>query len=72
MNIKSLVEKCNKMDVNFEQSYISKTASGIYTNGQDSIKLLKWMACFDRYSERFIYYDIMASVYQFLNEMSAW
>ena len=32
----------------FEQKYWSRTAYGIYKNGQDSIRLMKWICYYDR------------------------
>ena len=32
----------------FEQGYWSRTSTGVYKVGHDSIKLLKWLAYFDR------------------------
>ena len=32
----------------FEQDYYSRTSSGIYTIGHDSIRLFKWLAQYDR------------------------
>ena len=32
----------------FEQDYYSRTAESIYKIGHDSIKLLKWLAYYDR------------------------
>ena len=32
----------------FEQDYFSRTAIGIYKNGHDSIRLMKWLAYNDR------------------------
>ena len=32
----------------FEQNYCSRTAKGIYKSGHDSIRLLKWLAYYER------------------------
>ena len=32
----------------FEQNYWSRTAIGIYEKEQDSIRLMKWLAYYDR------------------------
>ena len=32
----------------FEQNYWSRTATGIYKIGHDSIKLMKWICYYDR------------------------
>ena len=51
----------NKPD--FEQDYSSKTATGKYKIGQDSIKLTKWICYYDRsIYENFNHYDLMGSV----------
>ena len=60
-----LIEKYKEMLENpdFEQDYYSKTAEGIYKNGHNSIKLMKWLVYSDRsYYENIIYYDLMASI----------
>ena len=45
-------------DPDFEQDYSSRTATGIYKNGHDSIRLKKWLDYYDRcYLENFKYYD---------------
>ena len=47
----------------FEQNYWSKTATGIYKIGHDSIRLMKWICYYDRsYYENRNYYDLMASI----------
>ena len=58
-------EKYKKMLENpvFEQNYWSRTATGIYKNGHDSIRLMKWICYYDRsYYENVTYYDLMVSV----------
>ena len=32
----------------FEQKYYSKTTEGVYKIGHDSIRILKWLAYYDR------------------------
>ena len=55
----------------FEQNYWSRTATGIYKIGHDSIRLLKWICYYDRsYYENINYYDLMASILTCLNEIS--
>ena len=47
----------------FEQNYWSKTASGIYKIGHDSIRLMKWICYYDRsYYENIYYFDMMGSI----------
>ena len=47
---------------NFEQKYYSRTAKGIYTITHDGIRLMKWMAYYDRYSENINYFHLIGSV----------
>ena len=48
---------------NFEQNYWSRTATGIYKIGHDSIRLMKWICYYDRsYHENINYYDLMGSL----------
>ena len=55
----------------FKQDYWSRTAIGIYKIGYDSIRKMKWLAFFGTsYHENIIYYDLMGSVLEFLNEIS--
>ena len=55
----------------FEQVYWSRTATGIYKTGHDSIRLMKWICYYDRsYYENIKYYDLMGSVLKCLNEIS--
>ena len=55
----------------FEQDYWSRTAEGIYKNGHDSIRLMKWICYYDRsYDGNMKYYDLMGSVLKSLNEIS--
>ena len=62
---KILIEKYKDMleNPNFEQSKYSVTSTGIYKIGYDSIRLMKWICCYDRsYYENVIYYDLMGSL----------
>ena len=55
----------------FEQNYWSRTAIGIYKVGHDSIRLIKFMCYYDRsYYEKINFYDMMASIFTCLNEIS--
>ena len=55
----------------FEQNYWSRTASGIYRIGHDSIRLMKWICYYDiSYYENNNYYDLMGSLCNHLNEIS--
>ena len=68
-----LIEKYEDMLENpgFEQDYYSRISSGIYKIGHDSIRLMKWLAYYDRsYYENINYYDLMGSVLNCLNEIS--
>ena len=52
----------------FEQNYWSRTSTGIYNIGLDSIPLMKYICYYDRsYYENINYYDLMASVSTVLN-----
>ena len=44
-----IIEKYENVDEDFEQSFHFKTAKGIYRVGHDSIRLMKWMAFYDKY-----------------------
>ena len=58
-------------NTDFEQDYSSRTAQGIYKIGHDSIRLMKWLAYYDRsYYENINYYDLMVSVLTCLNKIS--
>ena len=51
----------------FEQHHYSKTAISTYKIGHDSIRLLKWLAYYDRsYYVNINYYDLMG---KYLNEI---
>ena len=55
---------------NFEQNYWSRTATGIYKIGHDSIRLMKWICYYDRsYYENINYYDLMGSICKYLIEL---
>ena len=46
----------------FERNYCSRTSTGIYKIGHDSIRLMKWICCYDRsFYENINYYDLMGS-----------
>ena len=67
-----LIEKYKDMMKNpdFEQYYWSRTDTGIYKIGHESIRLLKWICYYDRsYYENINYYDLMGSVLKCLNEI---
>ena len=54
----------------FEQDFWSKTATGIYKIGHNSVRLLKWICYSDRsYYENINYYDLMGSVCKHLYEI---
>ena len=54
----------------FEQNYWSRTSTGIYKIGHDSIRLMRWIWYYDRsYYENISYYDLMASILTCLNEI---
>ena len=54
----------------FEQDYHSRIATGIYKIGNDSVRIMKRLAYFDRsFYGNFIYYVLMASILKFLNEI---
>ena len=68
-----LIEKYKDMIKNsdFEQNYWSRTARGVYKIGHDSIRLMKWICYYDRsFYENVNYFDLMASVCKYLNEIS--
>ena len=55
----------------FEQNCWSRTAKGIYKIGHDSIRLMKFICCYDKsYYENINYYDLMGSICNHLNEIS--
>ena len=55
---------------NFEQGIYSRTSIGIYQIGHNSIRLMKWLAYYDRsYYEIIKNYELMGSVFLFLYEI---
>ena len=68
-----LNEKHKKMIENpkSEQNYWSRTATGFYKIGHDSLRLMKWICYYDRsYYENISHYDLMGSICNRLNEIS--
>ena len=65
--------KDKKGKVDFQQNHYSKKAKGIYKNGQDSIRIIKWLAYYERsYLEIINYYYLTASILSCLNEVFQW
>ena len=58
------------MEKDFEQSFHSTTAIGIYTIGYEKTRSMNWLAYYDRYYENINFYDLMASVLPCLHEIS--
>ena len=55
----------------FEQDYWSRTAIGVYENGHGSIRIMKWLAYYDRfYYENINHYDRMGSVLKYSKGIS--
>ena len=55
----------------FEQNKYSLTSTGIYKEGHDSIRLMKWICYCDRsYYENINYFDLMSSICKYLKEIS--
>ena len=55
----------------FEQDYWSRTATGLYRIGHSSIRLVKWLAYYDRsFYENINYFNLISSVLTCLNEIS--
>ena len=55
----------------FEQNYWSRTSTGIYKIGHDSIRLLKFIWYYDRsYYENINYYDLMGSLCKYITEIT--
>ena len=51
------------LNPNFEQNYWSRTATGIYKIGPDSVRLVKWICYYHRsYYDNINYYDLMGSI----------
>ena len=70
---KILIEKYTDMlkILDFEQDFWSRTATGIYKKGHNSVRLMKWICYYDRsYYENINYYDLMGSVCKHLNELT--
>ena len=68
-----LIEKYEDLNeyLVFEQDYWSRTATGVYKIAHNTIRLMKWLACYDRsYYVNFNYYDLMGSIPKYLNEIS--
>ena len=68
-----LIEKYKDLlkSPDFEQNYWSRSATGIYKIGHDSIRLMKWICYYDRsYYENINYYVLMGSICNHLNEIS--
>ena len=62
---KTLIEIYKDMlkNADFEQNYWSRTSSGIYKTGDDSVRLMKFICYYDRsYYENINYYDLMGSI----------
>ena len=54
----------------FEQDNWSRTATGKYRIGHDSIKLMKWLAYYDRsHYEKINYFDMMGCVLKYSKEV---
>ena len=55
----------------FGHNHYSKTSTGIYKIGHDSIRLKKRICYYDRsYYENINYYDLMGSICKHINEIS--
>ena len=53
----------------FEKNYWSRTATGNYRIGHDSIRLMKWICYYNRsYYENINYYDLMGSICKYLKK----
>ena len=54
----------------FEQDVYSRTAEGLYKVGHDSIRLMKWLAFYDRsHYVNINFFDVMGSVLKYSNEI---
>ena len=72
---KIVIEQFKDMNENsdFEQDLWSRTATSTYKTGLDSIRLMKWLAYYDRfYYENINYCDLMGYVLKNFNETSQW
>ena len=57
-------------NLDFEQDYYSRTATGVREKGHDSNRLMKWLVYHDRSSsENIYYYELVAFVLKYLNEI---
>ena len=57
----------------FEPNYYSRTATGIYKIGHDSVRIMKWLTYYVRsYYENINYYHLMGSILICVNEISYW
>ena len=68
-----LIEKYKEMleIPDFEQDKYSRTAEDNYKIGHDPVRLMKWLANYDRsYHENINYYDLVGSILKYLNEIS--
>ena len=55
----------------FEQTYWSRTSTGIYKIVHDSVRLIKWICYYDRsYYENINYYDLMASIRRYIIDIT--
>ena len=70
-----LIEKYKDMLENpaFGQDHWSGTTEGIFKNGHDSIRIMKWLIDYDRfYYDNMNYFDLMGSVFKKIFEISCW
>ena len=69
----TLIEKYKDMleKPDFEQVYWLRTSQDVYKVGHDCIRLMKWLAYYDRSSyENIEYFDFMGSILKYLNQIS--
>ena len=72
LKINTLIEiyKDKIKNPDFEQNYWSRTATGIYKIGHDSIRLMKFICYYDRsFYENTNYNDLKGSICKHLNEI---
>ena len=56
---------------NFEQNHYSLVSNGVYKIAHDSVRLMKWICYYDRfYYGKIIYFDLLVSLCNHLNEIS--
>ena len=56
---------------NFEQDYWSRTAKGIYKIGHNIIRIMKWLAYYDRsFHEKINCFNLRGFFSKFSNEIS--